>query len=128
MDQRELLWRQYQQNIDLFKFYMELTIKFNVFHYAVSGAIISFVLANVENNELVRYALLLPLAMSFCFAVFFVYGAMLMQVLRQEVFSIRDALGLQAAPDVGVLTVLLRVFALIFLLVAVGCGVLLCKL
>lgn len=128
MEVSELLWRQYQQNIDLYKFYMDLTIKFNVFFYAVTGAIVSFALAQHDGNDLVRFSLLLPLVMSLSFAGFFVYGGVLMRVLRRETFAIRDALQLQAAPDVGVLSVLLYLFAFVFLLIAIGCGVLLCKL
>lgn len=128
MDGRELLWRQYQQNVDLYKFYMDLTIKFNVFFYAVTGAIVSYVLAHHNGNDLIQYALVLPLVMSLCFGVFFIYGAVLMRVLRGDIFAIRDALQLQAAPDVGVLSVLLYVFVFVFLLIAVGCGVLLCQL
>jgi hypothetical protein len=128
MDTLELLWRQYQQNVDLYKFYMDLTIKFNVFFYAVTGAIVSFALAQHNGNELIRFSLLLPLVMSLCFAGFFVYGGVLMRVLRRETFAIRDALKLQAAPDVGILSVLLYLFAFVFLLIAIGCGVLLCKL
>lgn len=107
---------------------MDLTIKFNVFFYAVTGAIISFALTEHNGNELIRYSLLLPLVMSLCFSGFFVYGGVLMRVLRQETFSIRDTLKLQAAPDVGVLSVLLYLFAFVYLLIAIGCGILLCKL
>lgn len=128
MDPQELLWRQYQQNIDLYRFYMEQTIKFNVFFYAVTGAIISYVLTHSNDHALVQYALLLPLVMSVFFSGFFVYGAVLMRVLRKDTFAIRDALRLQAAPDVGVLTVFLSVFAVVYVLIAIGCGVLLCKL
>lgn len=128
MNGRELLWRQYQQNVDLYKFYMDLTIKFNVFFYAVTGAIVSYVLAQHNGNDLVQYALVLPLIMSLCFGGFFVYGAVLMRILRRDTFAIRDALQLQAAPDVGVLCVLLYVFAFVFLFIAIGCGVLLWQL
>jgi hypothetical protein len=108
MDEPELLWKQYQQNVDLYKFYLDLLIKFNVFYYAVTGAIISFVLAHST--------------------AFFIYGAVLMGIPRRETFAIRDALGLKAAPDLCVLTVMLIMFSLICLLVAGGCSVLLCKL
>jgi hypothetical protein len=44
MDAPELLWRQYALSVDLYKFYMDLVVKFNVFYYAVTGAILSFFL------------------------------------------------------------------------------------
>jgi hypothetical protein len=120
MDEPELLWKQYQQNVDLYKFYLDLLIKFNVFYYAVTGAIISFVLAH-STEPLIRYALVLPLVMSVGFSAFFIYGAVLMGIPRRETFAIRDALGLKAAPDLCVLTVMLIMFSLICLLVAGGC-------
>jgi len=84
MDTQDLLWKQYQQNVDLFKFYMDLLVKFNVFYYAVTGAIISFVLSNAGKHDLLQYALLLPLVMSVCFCGFFIYGACLMKVLNMH--------------------------------------------
>jgi len=107
---------------------MDLTIKFNVFFYAVTGAIVSFVLAQHNGNDLIKYALVLPLVMCLCFGGFFIYGAVLTRVLRQDTFAIRDALQLQVAPDVGILGILLYVFAFVFLLIAIGCMALLCQL
>ncbi len=45
-----------------------------------------------------------------------------MILIRKEVFAIRDALELQVAPDVGVLSIILRICAFVFLVVAIGCG------
>ena len=55
------------------------------------------------------------------------YGGYLMNFLRKDVFEIRDALGLKVAPDVGVLTSLLYIFAVVFIIVAIGCLYLLTK-
>lgn len=117
MDSTEILWGQYKQNVDLYKFYMELIVKLNVFYYAVTGAIVSFFFANQTIPD-IKYSLFLPIIMSIAFAGFFIYGAILMGFLREEVFKIRDALGLEVAPDVGVLSVLLYIFSVIFILVA----------
>jgi hypothetical protein len=117
MESTEILWSQYKQNVELYKFYMELIVKFNIFYYAVTGAIVSFFFAN-QSIPNIKYSLLLPIIMSIAFAVFFIYGAVLMRYLREDVFNIRDSLELQVAPDVGVLSVLLYMFSVIFLLVA----------
>lgn len=124
MNDRELLWRQYSQNVDLYRFYMELVIKLNVFYYAVTGAILSYYFSHTT-VESVHLSLILPLIMSVAFAGFFIYGALLTSVLRADVFEIRDVLGLRAAPDLGVLSVLLYIFAVVFLIVAAACGYLL---
>jgi len=117
MEPTEILWSQYKQNVELYKFYMELIVKFNVFYYAVTGAIVSFFFSHQDIPD-IKYSLLLPVIMSVAFAGFFIYGAKLMPYLREEVFKIRDALGLKVAPDLGVLTVLLYIFSAIFILVA----------
>lgn len=66
--------------------------------------------------------------MSVFFGAFFVYNAVLMRVLRKDIAEIGYTLKLRVAPDVGMLTVLLSGFSVIYLFIAVGCGVLLCKL
>jgi hypothetical protein len=126
MEKDELLWKQYQQNVELYKFYMDLVIKFNIFYYAVTGAILSFFFKNTALPN-IKYSLAFPIIISVAFTCFFLYGAHLMTYLRKEVFSIRDALGLQVAPDVGVLTVLLRIFAAVFFIVALGCSYMIVK-
>jgi hypothetical protein len=68
MDDRELLWRQYQLNIDLYKGYLELIVKINVFYYAITGAILSFFFSN--QNHLTKFSLLLPLFMSIALEFF----------------------------------------------------------
>ena len=73
MDDRELLWRQYQLNVDLYKGYLDLIVKINVFYYAITGAILSFYFAN--QNDLTKLSLLLPLLMSVTLGVFFIVGA-----------------------------------------------------
>ena len=117
----EILWRQYQQNVDLYKFYMDLVIKFNIFYYAVTGGIISFYFANSTIPN-IKYSLLLPILMSICFAGFFIYGAIIMKYLRSEVFEIRDKLNLSVAPDVGVLSVLLCIFSAIYIIISFSLG------
>lgn len=118
MDDRELLWRQYELNVDLYKGYLDLVVKMNVFYYAVTGAILSFYFAN--QNDLTQLSLVLPLLMSLALGTFFVIGAWLARVPREETFKIRDALGLIAAPEIGVLILLLWVFAVLMFVVGGG--------
>lgn len=119
MDDRELLWKQYQLNVDLYRSYLELAIKINVFYYAITGAILSYYFAHPD-VPLVKWSLVLPLLMSIALGVFFVIGAWLSRVPRKETFQTRDALGLMAAPEIGVLIILLSIFAILIFLVAGG--------
>jgi hypothetical protein len=117
MVSRQDLWEQYKISVDLYKHYLKLTIELNVFYYAITGAIISYYAAHVAEAA-VRYTLILPIAMSLLFACLFIYGAILNNTSRQELFSIRDALGLSVAPELAVLSWLLRICAGLILIVA----------
>src|SRR4051812_44419838 len=104
MADSQTLWKQYALHVDLYKFYLALVVKVNVYYYAVTGAILTYYFQN-PTNTLSRYALLLPIAFSLAISAIFFYGAQLLGVVRQELFAIRDELELRTAPDVRVLVV-----------------------
>ena len=115
---KDSLWKQNQLHIDLYKHYLELVVKFNVFYYAVTGAILSFYFSKTD-VPLIKYSLLFPIILSLGFGGFFFYGASLMKPVRNDIFFIRDALGLYSAPEVKVLAVVLRISAIMFFVVAI---------
>ena len=106
----ELLWKQYQLHIDLYKFYIDATIKINAFHYAITGAILSFYFTRRE-VALAKWSLIFPVALSIGLGILFVYGAVKLKITREDVFNIRDALGLEVAPEMNVLGILLWIMA-----------------
>jgi len=53
-------------------------------------------------------------------ALLFSIGAYLAKYTRHETFALRDALGLMVAPEIGVLILLLIIFAALMVLVAIG--------
>lgn len=112
----DLLWKQYALHVDLYKFYLDLTIKINVFYYAVTGAILSYYFQHPRDG-VTEYALGLPVAVSFGLGGLFWYGSFLVNVVRQELFAIRDKLNLSTAPEMQVLTVFARVMGTIMLAV-----------
>ncbi|HEY6186366.1 MAG TPA: hypothetical protein VIW80_01715 [Pyrinomonadaceae bacterium] len=113
----ELLWKQYDLHTSLYKHYLEVILKFNVFYYAVTGAILSFYFTKAD-IPLVRYALLFPILMSIVFGVLFGFATLLNRVTRNDVFMIRDKLNLETAPDLHILSALLALSALLMLAVA----------
>ena len=118
MKDKELLWKQYNLYVELYKHYLELIIKFSVFYYAVTGAILSFYFSK-EDVSVIKYSLLFPFFMSLGFGVFFIYSARLVHVVRDDLFAIRDALELNSAPEMKVLIVLLYLSAILFFRVTV---------
>jgi hypothetical protein len=124
----EILWKQYEMHVELYKHYLDVTLKLSVFNYAVSGAILSFFFStSAAGRSFVRWALVLPIAMNLFLAVFFAWASTLIEVMRQDVFRLRTALKLQVAPDIGVLRTLLLLFAVLYLLTSLGTLVALCK-
>ena len=123
---RHDLWRQYQTHVDLYKHYLELTLKLNVFYYAVTGAIVSFYLSRHQPGVL-KYVLVLPVVMGLGFALLFIFGGVLNLISRWEVKRLVGALGLMVYPEFWVLSILLWLSATLFSIVAAGLGFLLCK-
>jgi hypothetical protein len=115
---RENLWKQYELHAGLYRHYLELTLKFNVFFYAVAGAIASFSLSRPSPAGPTRYALLLPALLGFGLAVVCIYGAVLNENARAEIIRIVAALGHTMWPEVRVLGVLLVLSAVLFLVTA----------
>ena len=119
------LWKQYEISVDLYKHYLKLAIEINVFYYAITGAIVSYYFAHRMEAPEIRFALMLPILMSVLLALFFVYGSIMNRYSRDEVFRVRDALGLRVAPEFAVLGWLLIVFAALMVLVALSLGAIL---
>jgi hypothetical protein len=115
---KDLLWKQYELQVELYKKYLELVLKFNIFYYAATGALISYYFSK-SDIALMKYALLLPVLMSFGFAALFSYGAWAQAVSREEIFNLRDALGLESAPETRVLQVLLCISAALMAVVGI---------
>lgn len=115
----ELLWKQYELQVDLYKGYLELLLKFNVFYYAATGAIVSYYFSKPDIPWM-KFCLWFPILMSIGFAILFIYGASQTHVVRQELFDIRDKLGLDTAPEYRVLYIFLWISSVLMLITALG--------
>ena len=87
---KDLLWKQYELHVDLYKHYLELILKFNVFYYAATGAILSFYFSKTDVS-VIKFSLLFPVMMSTAFGIVFLYGANALRITRQDVFDISSA-------------------------------------
>ncbi len=119
MDQAELLWRHYSQYVDLYKHYLKIVLELNAFYYGITGAIVSYYFAHTV-QPLMRWSLALPILMSVLLGSLMLWGAVLMVPMRRDIYAIREALKLYSAPEVGLLTALLAISAVMFLMVAGG--------
>src|SRR4051794_40109586 len=90
-DRQDLLWKQYELHVELYKFYLELVLKANTFFFAITGAILSYYFTHLAFPR-IRLALVLPLVMNVALAGIFLYGVVLLRPVRNEMFRIRDEL------------------------------------
>jgi hypothetical protein len=112
----KLQWREYEVQIDLYKHYMDIVLKANAFFYFVAGSILSFYFLNYD-KPFVRYALLLPVFISFVLGVIFFYGASRWQRVVRMIREGAESLELVKAPDIQLLFILLRISSAIFFVV-----------
>jgi len=117
----EVLLAEYKIAMDLYQHYIEMTLKFNAFYYAVTGAVLSFYFSNAANVGVPRYGLLVfPVIMSLGFGGFFLWAAGLVKYTHVHIMRIILALGFNTAPEMRVLTTLLRLSGTLFIGVALG--------
>ena len=123
-DQLELLWKRYETNVNLYKFYFNIVIKYTIFHYAITGAIVSFYFGKTpESVNYIKYSLLLPVVISFIFGIIYIVGTSLMNNIRKELDAIMrilasvtaDKVGFLTFPETRVLNAVLWVFGIFFI-------------
>jgi hypothetical protein len=117
MERDNKLLEQYKICIELFKHYLDLAIKFNLFYYAITGGILSFYFAN-RSSSYIQYILCFPILVSIIFSGFFLYGAKLVRNLQEEIKNIAIELKFNVYPEAKVLYYLLNIFAILFLFVS----------
>src|SRR5712692_1748083 len=83
----DILWKNYVLWVDLYRDYLSLVLRANLFFYAITGAITSYYLAHQSVPE-ARYGLLLPMLMSLGLAGIFFYGAILVRYMRAHMYAI----------------------------------------
>jgi hypothetical protein len=101
MDRTDLLWRRFELHVALFKHYLDLTLKINVAFYAISGAVVSYVLAH-PGDRTSQAGLLIPLILGVGLTTVSMFGALMLGETRKDLLSIRDGSSRPIAPPLGV--------------------------
>ncbi len=119
---RDFIWKLYQSHADLYKHYLDLVIKFNVFYYAITGAFLSYYFTN-SGNAWVKGALAFPIIMSLFFAgLFFVCGKAV-KYMNEEIQNISLMLGF-TQPKIDILKYTLYISSILFSIVSIGLAIL----
>ena len=112
-------WLEYDHHIKLYQYYLDIALKANMFFYGITGGILAFIYKDVDKGSKFTLALLLPILMSFSFAVVFLYGAYVGREVTYTIRVLKRQLGIKRAPDVQILSLSLLFFGFIFIVVLV---------
>jgi hypothetical protein len=115
----EATWKEYELHIDLYRYYLDLGLKANLFFYFITGGILGIFLQK-PTGWLMKFSLLLPVLLSLAFGGVFIHGAFLWMRISDVIRELRRDLKLKKAPDINLMSLLLFVFGAIFLVVGVA--------
>ena len=92
MDDKQILWNRYEMHIDLYKKYIDIVLKINLFYYGITGALLSFYFTKNGNGSAIEYSLLLPILFSFSLIALFIFGDRAFKVSQQDIDSLVEEL------------------------------------
>ena len=124
---REVLWSQYESDVELYKFYVNFVLKINAFHYAMSAAIFSYLLSHKQEPYL-EFLLAFPIIFSIAVIVISAKGYPRVQDLNEGVAQKVEFLGLPMCPDFTTLRILIGASIAIHSLIIIGALGLVCWL
>jgi hypothetical protein len=122
--EREDLWKEFDKDIDLYKFYLELVLKAGIFIFGITGALTSYCFSN-SSKPLIKLSLILPLIMNAGFAYLCLKGASFADVLDKDHERLSDELGTRLSFALSPLHEVLRLFTILYALVSIGLAVVL---
>ena len=122
--EREDLWKEFDKDIDLYKFYLELVLKASIFIFAITGALTSYCFSN-SGKPLIKLSLIIPLIMNVGFAYLCFKGASFADVLDKSHKRLSDELQIKLSFTLSPLHEVLRLFTILYALVFIGLAVVL---
>jgi hypothetical protein len=115
----ELSWRQFALYTDLYKTYVTAVIQLTAFVFAVSGGMVSYLLANPDAVPL-RWSLVLPILFNAGIAVLYFWGLWPLSRQHEESKRLAHQLGATGVPSYLVVVFMLRLFGGLHVLSIIG--------
>ena len=126
MDEKEIIWRELEKDIDLYKFYLDVIIKSAIFVFGITGGIISYYFAN-ESKPLIQYSLIFPTIMNGGFFLICVFSIKFTETLKNDHYRVCEKAGVLIPYEMSPLSNILRLFSVMYGLSTVGLVILLVK-
>lgn len=123
----EVMWAQYESDVELYKFYVNFVLKINAFHYAMSAAIFSYLLAH-KSEQFLELLLAFPIIFSVAIIVLCSKGYPRVKDLNKGVALKVEHFNLPICPDFTTLRILIGASIVIHSLMLLGSFALICWL
>lgn len=113
------LWKKYDDNMSLYKYYFDLSIKIIMWYSSIVGAIFAFFVANQSLN-FITYILLIPIFLSIFLTALTVSAISLLNVIEEDFIELSQKLNMDSYPTITPLIWIMYCCCFIFCLIAIG--------
>jgi hypothetical protein len=113
------LWKVYEADLDLYKFYLDLAVKAAGFFFTLTGGMLAYSLAHYRESKIILLALLFPTLMGGVLAALYYKGARGADVFRKDHETTSAKLGVKQPFDLTFLRDALRVLTWMHAVMAV---------
>ena len=122
MENQEMSWRKFAQDVDLYKFYLDISVKAALFVFGITGALASYFFST-DVKDVVVYSLIFPLILNLGFFILFRASVKSSTEMKtaHEITS-REIQGVEAY-DMDPLPSVCRIFSYMYLLASVGLAI-----
>ena len=124
-----ILLKNYEELIELYKFWFDLTVKVNFYQFLIAGSILSYVFSN-DNSRLGGFALVglwVPIFSGIGIAGMYLFGSRNQFQLDKKLDKIRKELGIVAGARYFLLGYSLIIFGLIHAAISCVCIFMACS-
>lgn len=123
-----ILLKNYEELIELYKFWFDLTVKVNFYQFLIAGSTLSFIFSTGNDLEaIVLIALWVPTISGFGIAGMYLFGSRHQFRMDEKLGEIRRELSIVAGARYSLLGYSLVIFGVIHALISCGCCVLACS-
>lgn len=119
----EHYWKKYEDNMNLYKYYFDLSIKIIMWYSSVVGAIFAFFILH-RTEQYITFILIIPISLSLFLTSLSVASINLLKVIQSELKKISKKLQMDTYPAIEPLILIMELSSIVFTLVAVGLSIL----
>ena len=114
------LLKRYEKEVELYKFYLEISVKCSLFAFGITGALASYFFANHEQNRFLVWSLMLPVVLNGGFFVLFFSSILASTKMMNDHKMTCEGLNALEPFDMNPLPALCKILSCMYGLVTIG--------